>query len=273
MNKKQLIISIFACFCLFGFLSLSAQTKEVNQDCTDDDDCKSGTCLTLESGDKVCGTCSQSTFNSLKRAKTSACGGFNSRWTPKTSEEYQGSEASDGRVSRESFDRMTDKAKGCKNAREKLSETCFKNGERWDKYDHEGQVEQIENSIDKIERLMTDKIRAKEVYYCSKSTYDSRLRTYESKCERLDTRRIKDQLEDMLDDMEDGKKVDCDDIEDWAEDCEECYEAAKDLYDDCFKRSSSYMPEDYYDKMEAAKDMMEEAEKLKDMAEDDDLCD
>lgn len=257
---------------LMAFGHAGAQNLYPNQTCTDGENCKSGICLRLRNGDMVCGTCSQSTFDNLAPKVDQYCKAYGDGWAPEKAPEYNSMEV-EGRVQVEVYDEMLEKAKACKEAREDLQEECFEGGESYDKYDHAKQLRNIEGSISRIAEHKKTMIDAKRVYYCSKSTYEGALRQYDSKCGSLDFNQVKQKLDSKKYDLSKGLKVDCDLLEDLAEDCKECAYAAQQLIDYGFKGSSSYTPTEYSTKLEKAEEMQELLEEQHELAEDKDLCD
>lgn len=271
---KKIIIrpKFFAIFLLFLTSALYGQNKEVNQNCTSDVECQSGYCIQLRNGEQVCATCSQSEFNYLAPKVDEYCKSFGQGWKPEISSEYNQSLASDGRVQVEVYDLMIEAAKNCRDARSKLTVECFYNGERYDKYDHKGQLEAIERSIQSIADHKYKMISSKRVYYCSKSTYASRLNSFNSKC-NLNFPNINLQLDVMRNEFNKGTKVDCDDIDDYYDDCKECYDRAKDLLSDGYSNSDSKFPNDYSAILNTAKATYEKAYNLLQEIKSKSLCD
>lgn len=249
-----------------------AQTLYPNQTCSDGGDCKSGICLKLRSGDMVCGTCSQSTFDNLAPKVDQYCKAFEDGWAPEKAPEYLNMLV-DGRVQVEVYDEMLEKAKECKSARETLQKECFAGGESYDKRDHAGQMRAIEQSIDRLSTHKQTMISARRVYYCSKSTYEGAVRQYESKCSSLNFNQIKQKSDAMKYDFNKGEKIDCDELEDLEEDCEECAYAARQLIEYAFKNSSSYTPTEFSDLREKAEEMQKLLEEQRKQADGKDLCD
>ncbi len=274
MDMRTLTFSLAVmAMCLFAaFGHVNAQTLYPNQECSKGGDCKSGICLKLRSGDMVCGTCSQSTFDNLAPKVDQYCKAFGDGWSPEKAPEYNNVEV-EGRVQVEVYDEMLEKAKDCKEARENLQEECFEGGASYDKRDHAGQIRAIEGSISSLAAHKQKMINDKRVYYCSKSTYEGVLRQYDSKCGSLDFNQVKQKLDSKKYDLSKGLKVDCDLLEDLMEDCKECAYAAKQLIDYGFKGSSSYTPTEYSTKLEKAEEMQKLLEDQHEIAEDKDLCD
>lgn len=271
MKKGLILGALSLVLCMGMWLPVAAQSQNVNEPCADEKACKSGICLELRSGNKVCGTCSQSTFNSLAPKVDEHCKAFQDGWRAEKAPEYIASEV-DGRVQVEVYDEMLEKAKACKQARVTLQSECFKGGEAYDKYDHAGQIKSIETSIDDLAAHKQKMIYDKRVYYCSKSTYEGALRQFDSKCS-LDLNQVKQKLDAMKYDFNKGEKIDCDALEDLEEDCDDCAAAARDLINYGFKNSSSYTPREYSDRLEAMENMKTLLEDLREDADDKDLCD
>ena len=114
-------------------------------------------------------------------------------------------------------------------------------------------------------------ISDKRVYYCSKSTYESKLSTYNSKC-NLNFSDISQKIEIMNNDQDKGNKVNCSDIERYSNDCERCFDAAKDLLYDGFQNSTSKFPYDYNQSMTKADELVKKAKELLQTVKNKSLC-
>ncbi len=255
---KNILLSTIVLFVIIG--NCNAQLKKVNESCKQMP-CESGLyCVTLKNGDQKCATCDQSTLNDLTGKVDEYCKGLETGWTPDASPEFQESLAKDGRVWVDVFDIMLEKAKKCKEAREYREDKCWADGDD----EHKQAINQVAESIDRMSRHKSRQIQDKRVYYCSKSYYESRLSTYTSKC-NLNFQEINQKLDIMNNNMKNGTKVDCRNIEDYGKSCEYCLQAVKDLLYDGFRNNSSYIPDDYNNMMKQAEDA---AKKAKDMQED-----
>ncbi len=206
-------------------------------------------------------------LDGLTRNVDDYCKGFETGWTPESSTEFKESLASDGRVWVDVFDIMLEKAKKCKEARVYREYKCWADGDE----EHKGAIKQVAESIDRMSSHKYRQIQDKRVYYCSKSYYDSRLSTYNSKC-NLNFPDIKQKLDIMKNSMKDGKKVDCGDIEDYGKSCEYCLQAAKDLLYDGFRNNSSYTPDEYSDVLKLAEKAVNLAKEVQEDAKSKSLC-
>lgn len=272
MKNFRMSVALIVTMVLFVSVGVFGQDKNVNEICTGDESCKSGTCLKLRSGKEVCGTCSQSTFNSLAPKVDTYCKAFEDGWAPEKAPEYKAFLV-DGRVKVSVYDDMLEKAKDCKSARVNLQNSCFKGGRDYDERDHSGQIKAIEASITRISKHKSTMISAKRVYYCSKSTYSSVLSKYTSKCDRLDLNRIKQKMASLKNDFNRGNEVDCDILIDYIGDCEECADAVDDLIKYGFKNSSSYTPPAFSSRKKSVEDVQIDLEELVDDVKGESLCD
>lgn len=262
---KNIIISTIALFLIIS--NGKAQLAKVNESCKEMP-CESNLhCLTLKNGDKKCATCDQSTLNSLTGYVDDYCKGFEVGWTPGASQEFQDVVAKDGRVWVDIFDIMLEKAKKCKQARVDREDRCWEDGDD----EHKRAINEVGESITRMSDHKRRQIDDKRVYYCSESTYESRLSTYDSKC-GINFIDINQKLDIMNNSMKEGKKVDCDDIEDYGENCEYCLEAVKNLLYDGFRNNSSYIPSEYGDVMTKAQDTVKKAKDLYADAKNKSLC-
>lgn len=244
-----------------------AQLTRVNESCKQMPCEERLYCLTLKNGDQKCATCDQSTLNDLTGKVDDACKSFDVAWTPENSSEFQEVLAVDGRVMVDVYDVMLEKAKRCKEAREYREYKCWDNGDR----EHLDAIKRVAESIDRIATHKYRQISDRRVYYCSKSTYESRLSTFNSKC-NLNFPDINQQLNILLNNMGNKTPVSCSDIDRYGDDCERCFAAAKDLYYDGFRSTSSYFPYPYQETMDKAESTYKSARSLKEMAYKDNLC-
>lgn len=253
---------------LFAILSnCAAQLTKVNESCKQMP-CESGLyCLALKNGDQKCATCDQSALNGYTRDVDEYCKGFEVGWTPGASPEFQDVLAKDGRVWVDVFDIMLEKAKKCKQAREYREKQCWKDGDD----EHKKAISEVTESISRMSDHKRRQIDDRRVYYCSESTYESRLSTYTSKCD-INFPDINQKLDILSNSIKDGKKVDCDDIEDYGEKCEYCLQAAKDLLYDGFRNNSSYIPNEYGDVMTKAQEAVKKAKDMYADAKNKSLC-
>lgn len=258
---------LFGCLFLASF-SLFAQQK-VNEPCTGDDNCESGYCLETKYG-SLCGTCPQSKLKTLSATVYSTCKESSRSW--KKAREYTDRIASDDRVADEVFPMLLERINDCKEARLAVMEVCFKGGGNRDPGKHRQSVEEVGNNFENLKKEYKKSVADRQVYYCSKSTYESALRNYTRYC-NLRFSSIEDDIEDALDDLEDDKEIDCDDIEDYYDDCKACYEAADDLLDNGFKGNNNFFPKEYKKVLDNAEEQMEAAEAVMDLAKKEKLCD
>lgn len=258
-------------FLIFALLLIGvcgwAQLTRVNESCKQMPCEERLYCLTLKNGDQKCATCDQSTLNDLTGKVDDACKAFDVAWTPENSSDYKEALAVDGRVMVDVYDVMLEKAKRCKEAREYREYKCWDNGDS----EHRGAIKQVVESIDRMATHKYRQISDRRVYYCSKSTYESRLSTFNSKC-ALNFADINQQLNILLNTMGNKTPVSCSDIDRYGDDCERCFSAAKDLYYDGFRSTSSYFPHPYQETMDKAESTYKAARSLKEMAYKDNLC-
>jgi hypothetical protein len=195
------------------------------------------------------------------------CKAFGEGWNAESSQDYQDALAPDGRVQVDVYDKMLENAKKCKQARQDRENTCWNGGD--DK--HKGVITEVARGIDNLSDHKYKMISARRVFYCSKDTYVGRLRTFNSKAD-LNFPDIDQKLSIMEKDVNDGKKVNCSDIEKYSNDCERCVDASKDLLGDGFSNSTDKFPKDYNDIYIKAQDLFKRAKDLLDAAKSKSLC-
>jgi hypothetical protein len=241
--------------------------KKVNEAC-DQVPCESGLyCVQTKDGKKKCAACDQSKLNSLTGNVDSYCKTFGEGWTPASSAEYQAALADDGRVLVDVLDTMLESAKRCREAREYREGQCWSGGDD----EHKGEIKKVGDSIDRISAHKTQMIGARRVYYGSKSTYQSKLSTFRSKCD-LNFPDINQKLAVLNSDQDKKNKVSCSDIEKYANDCERCFNSAKDLLNDGFSGSTSKFPEEYSKTYSNGEDTMKKAQELLKTVKSKNLC-
>ena len=241
--------------------------KKVNEVC-DQLPCESGLyCIQTRDGKKKCAECDQSKLDSLTGSVDTYCKGFEKGWTPGSSEEYQAALADDGRVLVDVFDKMLENAKKCKEAREYRENQCWDGGDN----DHKDAIRQVSDSIDRISAHKNQMISDRRVYYGYQSTYKSKLSTFRSKCD-LNFPDINQKLAIMNSDQEKNNKVNCSDIEKYGDDCERCFNEAKDLLNDGFSGSSSKFPDEYSRAYSNAEETMKKARELLKIVKSKNVC-
>jgi hypothetical protein len=264
MKKTYLLTAIL---CTVLIISVHAQTKKVNEECGTTP-CESGLfCVELKSGAHKCATCDQSTLNSLTSEVENSCKSFGEGWTPESSQDYQDVLAPDGRVLVDVFDKMLENAKKCKEAREYREDKCWNKGDD----EHQKAISQVKESIERMSAHKYKMISDRRVYYGSKNYYFSRLSTFKSKSD-LNFPDIDQKLSIIERDINDGKKVNCSDIEKYSNDCERCVDASKDLFSDGFGNSNDKFPDEYNNIYIKAQDLMKRAKTALDNAKSKSLC-
>ena len=277
MENFKMPLMLNACLLLlfsFSIQPLHAQTKKINEKCATAIECDADYCVEVTDPGtgrkkKVCADCSQSSLDRYSSKVNQYCKGFGSGWTTASSPEYKDATAQDGRVRAGVFDEMLQKAKNCKSARNDRERACFAGGDAT----HAATIRAIENSIRNISSTKSRAISDRRVYHSDRRTYDGKLNTFNSKCGSLNFSSIDSALDAMERDIKAKKKVDCDELEEYRDDCQRCVEAAEDLKRTGFQNSSSKFPGEYAEVLSDADDNYVRAKILLDDAEDDDLCD
>jgi Novel toxin 16 len=252
---------------MFAFLQptfLLAQLNKVTESC-EVTPCEEGlNCVQTKDG-KKCSSCDQSRLKELSDIVSNSCPDLGSY--PDKSTIYQDALAGDGRVQVEVFDNMLESEKKCKQAREKRESECWGGGDDG----HKQQIDQVTTIIENVAELKKTSIEKRNVYYCSKSTYESRLSTFNSKA-RLNFEEIEEKIKSSEDDLKDGKKINCSDIEQKGNDCERCADAAKDLLADGFSNSDDKFPVAYKQIYEKAQELQKKAKEVLEAAKEKQLC-
>jgi hypothetical protein len=264
MKKVFLLVTFFG---LIHSTAIRAQTKTVNEECSATP-CEEGLfCVETKDGKKKCATCDQSRLETMTGDVDNYCKAFGQGWTPSSSQDYQDALAADGRVLVDVFDIMLENAKKCKKARVDREHECWRDGDD----EHKKAIEQVGESIERIAAHKQKMIGDRRVYYGSKSTYESRLSTFKSKSS-LDFPNIDQKLSIAENDLKDGKKIDCSDIEKYSNDCEHCVDAGKDLLNDGFSNRADRFPDEYNDILTKAQELFKRAKDILEAAKSKELC-
>jgi hypothetical protein len=267
---QKALVAIFSLTLLQGWMptaALAEELKKVNEICSQLP-CESGLyCVETRDGKKKCAACDQSKLNEYSRDVDNYCKAFGKGWTPESSDDYQAALAPDGRAQVEVYDRMLDSAKKCKEAR------TYREGQCWNKGDddHKTQINQVSESIDRIASHKYKMVGDRRVFYCSKSTYQSKLSTFLSKCD-LNFSDINQKLNIMNNEQDKKNKVSCSEIERYSNDCERCFDSAKDLLSDGFSGSSGKFPEEYSRSYAKGEETMKKAKDLLQTVKSRNLC-
>ena len=230
--------------------------------------------------DKVedfCCECTQSQLDARTKVVNAKCkwhkGKPGQGWSPNKNPTYlqyvSDEDPEQDRVAVVAFDELLEESKACEKARADRDNACWGGGNAGHKKARDDQKKMNINIADKKEKA----IKNKTVYYSSKSTYESAMRAYNAKCRNLRLSSIERDLEKMDDAVKDEEEVDCDDLEDYIEDCKACSQAAEDLVDNAFKGNEKYTPSDVVDLIEEVENLLEFGEDLLERAEDEKLCD
>jgi len=162
---------------------------------------------------------------------------------------------------------MLEIAKRCRQIREERERNCWKGGDD----NHKKEIEKVKESIENGAAHKYKMIVDRQVYYTSKSNYESYLRTFNSKTD-LNFPDINQKLDVMLYEINRGNKVSCSDIERYSNDCERGYGAAKDLFYYGFSNDSNKLPRDYEKKMQQSEETFKKAKDLLQTVKNKSLC-
>ncbi len=230
--------------------------------------CESGLYCVDADGEKKCSACDQNTLNTFTKEVDNRCVTFENGWTPKNSKEYADNLALDGRVCIDAFDKMLENAKKCREARTNREKTCWDGGDAG----HIKAINQMSESIVNVSETKKDMIDSRKVYFCPKDPYEGYLKTFTSKC-NIDFSDINQKnLIKMNEDQNNGIKVNCSDIEKNSNDCERCFEAAKDLLEYGFHDNLDYFPKEYNESFDKAKETIKKAKELLENVKNKNLC-
>ena len=274
--KRLPIWQIFTFILFFSLSNLSAQ--KVGEEC-DKGKCDSGLyCVDVKIKGvmkKLCSECNQTKLNGKTKIVGAKCKWMENGqgWYPDKNPLYlkaiSKADNEQDRVPITIFDDLLEKVKECREAREDRDDECWDGGNKGHIEASEGVRKMAKNIAD----LKGEAVAERAVFYSSKSTYESAMRDYISKCRSLNFSKIEDALEDMERDYKSGKEIDCDDLEKFMEDCEGCVSEAKSLIQYAFDGSSGKTPEDVQEAKDESESLIELAEEILKEAKSKDLCD
>ncbi len=265
---------LFSLFLLFAAASKAQSTADVNEACGPNKLCDQGLyCVKVEPDDDtqydyVCCECDQSKLSGYTAKKKECCKAELIAGIDRNPG-FKESTARDGRVAVVAFDEIAENIKKCREARTAREEACWDGGNPG----HKQAIEQLRNQNSNLASDKRDWISDKKVFYTTKSAYESALSNFNYKCPLSRTETIKDKVEDMQDDFEDKKPVDCDALEDYIEECEKCQDEAEDFLDDCFNDNVSNMPLEYFNMFDKSGTVWKQAKDLLSKVKSASLCD
>lgn len=265
---------ILLALVLLWATALQAQsTAGINEACGPNKLCSSGLyCVKVEPDDEtqydyVCCECDQNELKGYTDKKKECCKPELTSGIDKNPGFYD-AKASDGRVEVVAFDKIMENIKKCQEARLTREKECWGGGNPG----HIRAIDQLKEQNANIGSEKRDWIDDKKVFYTTKSSYESALSNFKYKCSLSRTEDIEDDLEDMQDDFEDKKAIDCDDLEDFIDECQKCQDAAADFLDDCFNDDLDNMPEEYFKMSYDSENVWKQAKDLLSKVKSESLC-
>jgi hypothetical protein len=231
MKKFTIHTILFLLLCFtFNFEQVYGQDKKVNEECQTDADCASGRCLTLKSGKKVCGTCTQDRLSTLSDRVESAC---------KDKEEMSGSMSNQGETSMNELQRRIDICKECIAARKDVLSECFSGNPE------EGHVKQLDDWQKAYENnisILNDRTSNNTMYYCTKSDYENYQKYIDNYCSKNFQQASEDATRRKM------EKGGCSDLESWVKSCQECVDNYNEFKKNAFRGRMSSKREEQLDK-------------------------
>lgn len=264
----------FSCMLWLSSATTFAQTGKVNDLC-DKKDCSPGLfCVKTRDGQMKCATCNQSKLDDLTNKLDNACKTFDNLHTDK-GRTYQDGLASDGRVQVDVYDEMLELGKKCREARETREKACWAGGDEG----HAGQIEKTTKSIVNVSNQKDAAIKDRKVFYCSKSTYESKLGSFNSKCKSSDLekwegdlKKLEDSYNKIASSSSSTDKINCSEIETIIRNCEYASEAAEILMKDCYKNNTDLFPKEYFNRWDQSEKVLKKAQDLLKKVKDKSRC-
>jgi hypothetical protein len=209
-----------------GFCSIAQSTKDIFEKCETNNDCKSGNCVTLRTGEKKCSKCSQDELNGLTQKVDENCKmwdqgvlGYN---------DLRNEFGSKNEVSLISLNYRMQACKSCYDARSNREYKCWDGGDAG----HKEQLDKLKESMNYLEGLINEKTRNGLGYNCDPEKYQHMVEDINSNCRDID------QLFEKYGHFEE-KEGSCRDLEDLIDKCIDCREAWEDLMNNCFRNGAS----------------------------------
>jgi len=223
---KQVIFLAALAACTSVSL-LKGQTKETNEICDGTDkDCKSGYCVTTQSGEKKCSDCNQYELD-----------GYTSRVTERCKDQEKGllgysdlrnEFGSKNELSLNLLYMRKEACKACYDARSERENKCWKGGDPG----HKTQLEELVKAMNYLDGIIDEKKRNNLGYSCEPGRYEDLLEDIDDNCKGIDELFAKYGLND-------DKEGSCREIEDLLNKCIDCREAWTDFVYYCFSNSPS----------------------------------
>lgn len=257
----------FSCMLWLSSATAFTQTGKVNDGC-DKNACGSGLyCVKTRDGSQKCASCNQSKLNDLTDKVENACKTFDNGYTEK-GRLYQDALASDGRVQVDVYDEILELGKKCREARENREKECWAGGDKG----HQEQIKDVSNTIVNVSDRKKAAIKDKKVFYCSKSTYESKLGSFNSKCKTGDLEKWDASVKKLEESVNKGEKISCSEIEGLIRNCEYASEAAEILMKECYKNNTDLFPTEYFSRWDYSEKVLKKAQDLLKKAKDKSLC-
>lgn len=212
---------------IFIACSLIAQNeKDVNEKCEVNGDCKSGNCVTVKDGGKVCSDCTQDQLNGFTAVVDEKC----KQWDKGILgySDLVNEFNSKNEVSLVILNVRMEACKACYTARSDREHACWKGGDPG----HIKQMDEMKKSMNYLDGLMNEKMRNKLAYNCGPDVFDHTQHDIDENCKDLDNLFEKYGHDD-------DKQVDCGEISKLLDKCIDCREAWKSMIDECFKNGAS----------------------------------
>lgn len=277
MKKKYLLSTLLCAFILFGFSTTSysqkASEKCVNGSCDEGLHCID----TYENGSKVrrCSECTQSELKPYTAKVNEKCKYFKEGESfklvknPKYLAAISKADSDTPRVPVGIYDEILEDVKQCRSARINRDDKCFDGGNPG----HQKPIAALSVTESNIAKTKNEDYKYNKIFYCSKSSYSSAMSYYKSKCNSVNPSSIEDAMEKMESELNKGNKIDCDDLKEFINDCEDCRKKAYDLIRTAFDGNSNKTPHKIETKMDETEALVDMGEELLKKADSKDLCD
>jgi hypothetical protein len=219
------LVAIIVMIAAIPLISLG-QNKDINETCETGKDCKSGNCVTTQSGAKKCSDCDQYKLDGLTAKVAEKCKDWDKGVLGYA--DIKNEFGSKNELSLVLLNMRKDACKACYDARSEREYSCWKGGDPG----HITQLEELKKSMNYLDGIIYEKKRDNLAYNCDPGKYADLQEDITDNCKGIDELFAKYGLND-------NKEGSCREIEDLLNKCIDCREAWVNLMYNCFNNNGS----------------------------------
>lgn len=207
--------------CAFG-----QSTKDIFEKCETNNECKTGYCVTLRTGEKKCCKCDQSKLDDMTRKVDENC----KMWDKGVLgySDLKNEFGSKNELSLINLNYRMDACKSCYTARSNREYDCWGGGDQA----HKDELEKLKISMNYLEGVINEKTRYYLAYNCDPEKYEHTQDDINSNCRDIDQLFAKYGLFEE-------KEGSCSELTNLIDKCIDCREAWEDMMNNCFRNGAS----------------------------------